>query len=85
MWGSFDLVHLAGGMSAETILASACQSWHLAKPEAVMVFSSAGHGKNGPERVAWEAFRSAFHRSLLILREGESVIVQKTVPPASVP
>ena len=52
LWGSFDLVHLAGGMSAETILASACQSWHLAKPEALMVFSSAGHGKNGPERVA---------------------------------
>jgi hypothetical protein len=76
-WESFDLVHLGGGMPAEQILTAACQAWYLAKPGAIFVFSSMGHGRNGPERAAWNAFRSVFHGSLQLLREGESMIVRK--------
>jgi hypothetical protein len=84
-WESFDLVHLAGGMPAGTMLAAACQAWHLAKPGAVLVFSSMGPGRDGQARVAWNAFRSAFDGNFEILRAGESVIVQKTAPPPSGP
>lgn len=83
-WQYFDFIHNNGSDSARVVMCDAVLAWSLLKPGGILAFENyawerAGHPDRCP-KAGIDAFAEGHKSALVMLREGQCRIWQKTQP-----